>query len=432
MSEDADGKTGEQLSLDDYPSSESGDDKWQCVVCGALHPTITECKDCHSLVTAPQEKAQAANSTGTQTEFLYPVALSNDLIQFCSQFQRKIHELEDENLLEGVLIHIHDTLPINDLPGESGVFRFFSHAVCVQGLGLLPGYPRYTRTMTDSPDLLPLVELISKSGVVKGEVTDEMIDRSYFVTTERINRSKIHRVTKSYWEKSSLVAGSTPWEWVTFSSTTFPDSGYATEKAPNFGLSGKFRNSEFKKTAVFDEGAAHNMVVIEARNWIKGLESVGWASAPFVEPAPDGVIEKMGIAEVEPAEDPVWMFDFAGYSNDQELLVLGEVVDGNSPEEVLDQIHRISEHGVLGLVVWENRDEIESFLQQAQANDWISGDTPAEEYSHRPSIPTITTEAADDVELLSNIRFVTRKQLIDDMVDQADLFPGLTAAVEGS
>lgn len=113
-----------------------------------------------------------------------------------------------------------------------------------------------------------------------------------------------------------------------------------------------------------------------------------------------------------------------------DVTVIGCVIGAEPVEEVFARIKRIRETTATALVVVRNRNSIHRLIDSGDTEGWF--ETPAapiddtvEYYTRRPSIRAVNEELADRVPQLDHVRFVTAKQLIDDIVAPVDVLSDL-------
>lgn len=395
-------------------------DTWQCLTCGKSSGDRDEIERCHPLVGPSVTEATEDASYAIGSQFLYPVSLPPRLVEYFEDLKRALREETGQHPLRTAASVVREHIDLREDLEAAEAFTLFTHLVCLQNLGLLPGYPRYTHTISDDDYArpIPLQEFCSTHDNGDGVVTDERISESNLITTDRVYRSKVLSVTGSFWSRTSLVDTRSPWKWITYSSTTFPDRGYdLTFEDTDFAATiDDIDHSEFEATAVFDDSTAHNVVVSELRNWLLTRSDIDWASAPYVERAPAGFIGRDGLAIQSHDEDPVWMHDVAGFDAETRLRVLGSVIEDEEFEEVFDLIKRIQKRGVSGYVVMRNRDSIHDFLSHGSSAGWFSSEsTPIDHLSRRPSLEAVNQVVDEEIPALSDVRFLTRKKLIDQL-----------------
>jgi len=410
----------DDYTLDTFHSPQP-ETEWQCTVCGRVDTDVDTIKKCCSKFSKSYRKYSP--EPGDLSRFVYPETLHDSIIERCEAVRHAIQDDQDKHPLQCAEEEMLSAVSIQNEPGNSEAFSLFCHLVWLQGFGVIPGYPQYTNTTTS----LSIDEFCTQADGVSGAVSASDITDSNLITTDRVYRSKVHSVTDLFWSETDLVpvSKSGPWKWKTFTSTSFPDSGYEetteTDEIEFTTVSNEYRDSEYENTAIYGNSAAHNVVVAEACQWLEQHPAISWMCAPYVLPAFRGVLEKNGYAPSDPCADPLWMFDFAGFDA-QQYGLLGVVVDGESADEVFDRIKLIDANDIFGVVVMENRDAAHKFMRQAAAEGWVTDDISVEQYERRPNMSVVSTEIASDIDLFSQIRFVTRKQLIDDVLDPVTLF----------
>lgn len=275
---------------------------------------------------------------------------------------------------------------------------------------MLPGYP--TAVSTRGESLSEIQEFCRENDRFRGDVTDKMIENSDLITRERVYRAKVFSTTDDFAYQSQILPNWSRWQWTT-------QWGIDTE--------------ELLTNVIFDEGAAHNAVVARSRNWLETHPTIDWACAPHVMGAPVGEQAESRFSPLspnsDPPEGPVWMFDFAGFEERQypRLAVVGFVIDDESDTEIMEQIARAAQISIPTVLVFPRRPAIIDFIDTVYSRGWLDSDAVSlddvtEYYRSHPSIPAINATFSDQLGI-ENLRFVSRKQIIDDVIDPGDVFP---------
>jgi hypothetical protein len=281
---------------------------------------------------------------------------------------------------------------------------------------VIPGYPQYTNTKTS----LSVAEFCTQADGVNGAVSASDIKDSNLIMTDRIYRSKVHSVTDSFWSETNILSDSqsSPWEWKPFTSAVFPEEGYEDHEAlQTTAVSSKNPGAESEKTAVFGDSTAHNVVVAEACEWAEQIPTISWTCAPYAISTTFDVLEYSGTASSTPPSEPVWMCDFAAFDDKLQCSLLGFVFDGESADEIMDQIRWLDSQQASGLLVMENRRAVHRFLAKASVEGWIDDGIDVNQFKRRPNLWAVTSEIAEESNVFSDTVIVSRKQLIDDILD---------------
>lgn len=404
---------GDQVTLNRYGRVQPVANGWTCTVCGRESDDRQALQHCHPSDRLAEERDNAVTAeTTSHTHFAWVPQLWPEMRALFERVAATIRDRPDE---VSPLQVAADVFADRGMAGgfRSDAFELFAHLVCLQEHWLLPGYPRYTTTGEDGH---PSIErFCSAADRFPGTVRSEDIAASTAITGERIYRATVYRTTDEFYRRSGLVPGETPWQWQTVQ---------------------PIEDREMKPMGLFGEGTAHNVITAEARNWLVSHPDIDWAVAPHRMGAPVtelGAHQEPSLSPQEaeqPPEDPVWMFDFAGFVEDQPQLAVIGLVWQDPRVSVLARTFQSSYAGdtqAYRIVVVPNRQSIINYLDQLSARDWISQTfAPTADvagyYSKQPSIgainDTLQTHLGNDTP-----RFVTRKQLLDDIVAPEAVLP---------
>lgn len=307
--------------------------------------------------------------------------------------------------------------------------QLFVHLICLQNLGLLPGYPRYTRTIEDSTTPLPIKDYCSTHPEFKGTISAEAIEESEYIERHRLYRSKIYSVTDQFWIETNLVRWLTQWAWETYSSADFDPSKYeiqAHEMDINSYYPG-YKEYEYSTTAIFDDSGAHNVTVAETREWLSRHSRIDTTVVPYMVEAPNGIVEIEGIAPDEPRWSPYWMFDI-GVLSGGTVEILGNIIGNESASEIRDQLKRTLKTANAALVVMPSRDELHRFLAHGSSNGWFTQNVSpisdvVEYYERQPSLRHVNQELRKQSPDFQNTVFLSRKQILDGFVEPHEIIP---------
>lgn len=320
---------------------------------------------------------------------------------------------------------------------QSDALQLFVHLIWLQDLGLLPGYPRYSRTIKSKSTPIPIRKYCSSHPDFEGKVTTDLINERYQIERNRVYRSKIYSVTKEFWVEASFVRGISPWMWKTYSSSQFGSNQHPIE---SLGPTQEeyfdtmniydpiYKEIEYSTTAIFDDSGAHNIVVNETRSWLSAHPRVESVIVPYVVEAPSGINDIEGIAPVDSQKPPYWMFDI-GVTCGNDIVLLGNIVENEPADEIIDQIRRSYHMGHPALVVMPSRDEIHNLVKIGIDNGWLNNSTPSNDVvdslERQPSITHLNKEIWGSVEDLRSTVFVTRKQILDEIADVQEILPSM-------
>jgi len=389
-------------------------DKWQCDVCGFDTDDSNQVAACHPGERLDRERTAAVSTTtGSQTGFIYPPQLFDEIKTFFKRVEQAVQQADAAaSPLQAATEIIRPRLDA-DFPG-SKAFELYTYLVFCQQHQLLPGYPQYTNTDSET---VSIKKFCTHHPQFEGSVTDGVVADSELIRTERIYRTKVQTTTSEFLAQDTVfpVAGATPWEYQT-----------TWEVGESLNAMG-----------IFGEGTAHNTVAIATRDWLAAHPKIDWAVTPHTmgnrlelstqqQHSPKFSTD----ARTEPPEHPVTLFDAAGFADQQppRLKSLCTVVTDNQHRRTILELNiaaRSKPHAY-AIAVMPDRESIEEFIVAANAADAFPHD-PApdrdtrEQYSRLPNISAINEELTRQAFETPWIRFLTRKQLTDGLVDPEEL-----------
>ncbi|WP_128224976.1 hypothetical protein [Halobacteriaceae bacterium SHR40] len=356
-----------------------------------------------------EQESSVTGTTSSHTGFVYPPQLNPEVQALFTEVESAIQAAEQSNPLAAARDVIVKKVSGN--PFQSRAFQLFAHLVFLQQSWVLPGYPCSVST----PDACStgIREFCLLDDQFSGELSMNMIEDSDMIRIERIYRAKVYSTTAEFARRSQILPDQSRWKWTT--ERIVGDDSYLTN-------------------VIFDEGTAHNAVVARSREWLATHPVVDWVCAPHVMGDPVGTQAgsrfSFGSTDSEPPAGPVKMFDFAGFVEEHSprLAVVGFVLDDESPAEIQEQIARAAPTDAAVVLVFPTRQAIVDFIAHADSNGWfphesVPLDDVAEHYNRQPSIPAINEEFSKQALETDKLRFVSRKQLIDEFIDPVSVFP---------
>jgi len=399
-----------QFTFDAFGRTQQLGETYQCSVCGYESERREPVENCHPLERVRHEQdSSVTGTTSSHTRFVYPPQLDPEVREFFIEVESAIQAAEQSNPLTAARDVIAKHVSGNPFPSRA--FQLFTHLVFLQQSWVLPGYPCSAPTLDDCPT--GIREFCMIDDQFSGMVPNDMIEDSDLIRTERIYRAKVYSTTAEFARRSEILPDQSRWMWTT--ERTEDDDSYLTN-------------------VIFDEGTAHNAVVARSRQWLATHPVIDWVCAPHVMGDPIGTQEGLRFSfrspESEPPAGPVKMFDFAGFAEQQypRLAVAGFVLDDESPVEVQELISRAAPTDAGVVLVFPTRQTIVDYIAHADSKGWFPNesvplDDVAEYYSRRPSIPAINEEFSKQALGTERLRFVSRKQLIDEFIDPVSVFP---------
>jgi len=400
----------DQFTIDDFRRTNKRGRTWQCRTCGYESETKELVDNCHPEERLKRERqAEVTDTTDSHTGFVYPPQLYPTVRELLTDVDAAIQATDQSDVLRTASDVIAEHLSGN--PFQSRAFQVFTYLVFLQQCQVLPGYPASVPTRAETS--IGIQEFCRMTDQFRGDVTDEMIKTSDLIQTERVYRAKVYSTTEDFAHQSELLPNWSRWQWTT--------QRTVAEK-------------EFLTNVVFDEGTAHNAVVVRTRDWLATHPEIDWACAPHVMGMSGGEQTEsrfsLRSSSSDPPEGPVMMFDFAGFTDQHHLrlAVAGVVIGDEPPLEIQEQLSRASHIDVPVMAVFPTRQAITGYIATADAQDWFPDDAApiddvAEYYSRQPSIPAINEEFSKHALGKNTLRFVSRKQLIDDVVDPVSVLP---------
>lgn len=399
-----------QFTFDAFGRTQQVEETYQCSVCGYESETREPVENCHPLERVRHEQeSSVTDTTSSHTGFVYPPQLNPEVREFFTEVKSAVRTADQSNPLAAARDVI--AKKVSENPFQSRAFQLFTHLVFLQQSWVLPGYPCSVRTLDECPT--GIHEFCMIDDQFSGKVPTDMIEESDMIRTERVYRAKVYSTTDEFAHRSQILPDQSRWTWTTERPTA--DGSYLTN-------------------VIFDEGTAHNAVVARSRQWLATHPVIDWVCAPHVMGAPLGTQEESRFSfrstESEPPAGPVKMFDFAGFAEQQypSLAVVGFVLDNESPVEIQEQISRAAPTDAAVVLIFPTRQAIVEFIAHADSKGWFPNesvplDDVSEYYSRRPSIPAINTEFSKQALETEKLRFVSRKQLIDEFIDPVSVFP---------
>jgi len=286
-------------------------------------------------------------------------------------------------------------------------FEAFTHLIWLQQYQVLPGYP--IRTDPETTARIPIQQFCNDAAAFDGTVTTAEIRDAAQLSQARIYRAKVRYVTDRFF-KTSPVA----------------DAGIFI--AADTGS--RWDELRFPSAALYAAKTPHNTVVREARDWLVTHPDIDWAVAPHMM----GIPQQTPGDTPSPSEDPVTstvtMFDFAGFTDQpqSEVAVIGCVLGGETYDTLFTKLNQIRTTTATALLVVRSRKEIYQVLDELDASELLDTavapiDETSEYYARQPSIQAVNEEFTARVPELDYVRFITGKQLIDDIVTPVDVLP---------
>lgn len=375
------------------------------------------------------EAFEATNNLSQVGEFglALPEPLKDEVTKHIQDIHAAVQGLWGREALDAAVTELDTGFGL--VTERSDAFQLFAHLIWLQDIGLLPGYPRYTRTIKDRATPVPIREYCSSHPDFDDTVTAEDISKSNCIERNRLYRSKLYSVTKQFWIETTLVRGSTPWAWETYSSADIDPSRHDIQ-THDFGHDTYYPGydeSEFSTTAIFDDSATHNVAVNETRSWLTTHPQVDATVVPYREDVERGIIEIEGVAPADPRWPPYWMFDI-GVISGETVVIPGNIVEEEPAEEILDQINRSYEIAHAALIVMPSRKAVHQFLAHGAANKWFAQDIApiadvVEYYERQPSLRHVNKELWSQSPDLQYTVFLSRKQILDGFVEPHDIIP---------
>jgi len=402
----------DQCTFDDYGRAQRRGETWQCRVCGYESATKELVDNCHPEDRLKRERqSSVTGTTDSHAGFVYPPQLYPEVRELLTDVDAAIQTADQSDILATVSDVIADHLSGN--PFQSRAFQLFTYLVFLQQCQVLPGYPSAIPTSEATPT--EIQEFCRTTGRFQGDVTDERIETSDLIQTERVYRAQVYRTTDEFAQQSKILPNWSRWQWTTQRSVA---------------------EGDFLSTVIFDEGTAHNTVVAQSRDWLTTHPGIDWVCAPHAMGTSVGEQAEsrfsLRSSDSDPPEGPVLMFDVAGFAEQHHprLAVVGFVIDDESAIEIQEQISRASHIDAAVMAVFSTREAITEFIAAADSQGWFPGDAApvddvAEYYSRQQSIPAINEEFSKHALGKNKLRFVSRKQLIDDVIDPVNVFPEL-------
>jgi hypothetical protein len=307
---------------------------------------------------------------------------------------------------------------VRHLPARSDerqAFDVFTHLIWLQQYQVLPGYPIF-RNITES-ERVSIQEFCNAEGRFNGSVTEAQIRESNLLKEGQIYRAKVLSVTQAFFDQ--------------FKHT---DNGFNLMSKWDMSNPPRWAEIEFPMSVPFAQPTSHNTIVCEARNWLVTHPVIDWACAPHVIGSPqvaegETKTQSPPNLEKEPSADSIYMFDFAGFTGEScsNIAVVGCVIEDEDNRELLTKLKHIRATTAVALVVVPSRKAIHKLIYQFDADELLA--TPAapvedtkEYYGRQPNIQAVNNELTTRVPELDHIKFVTAKQLIDDIVTPVDVF----------
>jgi len=405
----------DQYKLTDYHHVFRDESEWRCRVCGFTDSNKATVENCHPDARLNRERDTSVTASEAEhTGFVTPPYMDGSARNLLEEIRSAVRGSGETTVLRAAADVLARRLP--DPENGTSAFQLFTHLVWLQQYQELPGYP--IRTNANSTDTVTIRQFCHSASEFEGNVTDALIRESELVERKRIYRAKVLCVTSRFFETSPIVNVGLGLVW-TISSVTDWDT------------------IEYPASVPFVEQTPHNTVVRDARNWLATHPDIDWVCAPHITGAPRAT-QSSATSDDDSPNNPVYMFDFAGFAERQQssVAVIGCVIGieanegAEGTEEIVTKLKHIGETTAAGLVVLPNRTGIHRLIDALDSGDWF--ETPAapiddtiEYYTRRPSIQAVNEELADRVPELDHVRFVTGKQLIDDIVTPVDVLPEL-------
>jgi hypothetical protein len=396
-----------QTTLEPYQTIEQTDDGWRCGVCKHECEEKSVIEHCHP----PDRVAQSRHSGGvtantdTHQGFVLPPQLHPDVKELFRDIKAAVQDLNVPPHAAASTV-LADTLSETKFPTEAQAA--YGHLVFCQQHQLLPGYPQPGSTGDETRPSLQ--KYCSETDQFAGTVTDSDIAAMDEITTERVYRRKVRTTTPDFLITSQVLPDSL-WAWET------------TYEFDDLGL--------FTTNLVFGDKTSHNLLATEARDWVVTHPSIDWACAPHVMTIKYGNQEFIPANDPDsspPTPDPVTLFDFAGFcqQRQQRLAVLGFVVEGGY-QELLDRLlRRIHPHAEC-VVVFPTRDAIINFIdeliEKGPVYDSATVTGTVEHCDRQPNISAVNEAITDRLNMFESTTFITRKQLIDGVIDPTQVLP---------
>lgn len=390
-----------QYQLHEYRRVKRTGETFTCGVCGFESPDKASVENCH--LDTRLERERAAAITDTQhghVGFALPPQLAVTARTVIEDIRAATEHVSPDAVLPAATAVLREHFPA---PSEPTAFQFLTHLTWLQQYQALPGYPVRT-TATDRPTIR---EYCNTTTDINGTVTPEQIRESPHLEWNRIYRAKVLEVTDAFFTASPLA-----------------DAGVVNATSANASW-GAFRNPE---NTLFAAGTAHNTVVRDARNWLATHPAIEWTVAPHTIGIPRDTTGETQPADAsaEQTAAETAIYDFAGFTDDETLAVIGSVVE--DPTTLSTELDHIGNTTAQALIVVRSRKAIHEIITYWDAEGWL--DSPAapiddtlDYYKRRPNIHAVNEEFTTQVPSLEYVQFVTAKQLVDDVITPVDVFP---------
>jgi hypothetical protein len=374
-----------------------------CPVCGIRWPDKPAAEQCHPLPRLKREHDAAVTSPDDpHTAFAVPAHLSAELSDLIHRVQGRLRDTSDANPLRVAANDIaQNVLSITEM---NEAWHVFLHLVFLQQLQIIPNYPLSVTADTDQPRIHTFC---NNSNEINGHITNPDPANSPVLTRDRIYRRKVLTTT------SEFIPAILRYKWAT--------EIQFTEDWP-----------AIRTNAVFNEQTAHNVLVRKVRNWITHHPYVKWATAPHEITA--GAVKFEAETLIQPLTlrpdgdappHPTYMFDFAGFQSDSppKLAVLGIVLTDRDIHRHAMELIMMAKTRATGVIVVQSRDELIRFIK---AIFGLFADEPdaadvENRYNSRPNIPAINEQLSEDSKLFKHTKFVSVKQLVDEIVKPTDI-----------
>jgi len=403
-----------QYQLNDYQPVSKNENEWTCRVCGFGSPNKSVVENCHPVSQLDRERNTAiTNPENGHVGFVFPPQMESSTKDLLEEIRAAIRQTSETTVLSAAADVIVRHLPARS--DERQAFDVFTHLIWLQQYQLLPGYPVF-RNVTES-ERVSIQEFCNAEGRFNGSVTEAQISESNLLKTNRIYRAKVLSVTQAFFDQ--------------FRHT---DNGFNLMSKWDMSNPPRWAEIEFPMSVPFAQRTSHNTIVCEARNWLATHPVIDWACAPHVIGSPqvtegETKTQSPPNREKEPSADSIYMFDFAGFTGESRsnIAVVGCVVGDEDNKELLTKLKHIRATTAVALVVVPSREDIHKLISQFDADELLA--TPAapvedtiEYYARQPNIQAVNNELTTRIPELDHIKFVTAKQLIDDIVTPVDVF----------
>jgi hypothetical protein len=406
-----------ELSEDESKSSErnvlsEANREWTCRVCGFTANNKSVVENCHPESRLDRERNKFIEGPeGEHEGFVLPPHMNKETRSRLCDIESAIRSTSREDALSVVADYLIQCYSSSDRPT---VGILFVYLIWLQQYQVLPGYP--IRNSTNAKEKITIREFCNSNTQFHGKITEAQIRELDLVYRNRIYRTKVLSVTPKFFENASFV-----------------DNGFNTvceSDAKSSPCWGDFDNPE---AVLFAQGTPHNTVVREARDWLATHPLIDWARAPHIIGTPrksKKETQSTSHTRNEPSENPVYMFDFAGFTDQShsKLAVVGIVMNTDFDTRVLTKINHIRKPTAAAVVVFRSRKGIHDWIDSLDSTNQLMTpaaptDDVAEHYTRLPSIQAVNKEIKGRVPELDHVQFVTAKQLIDDVITPVDVFP---------